>query len=97
MAKKLIKGVGSVAGLAIGGIPGLLIGRGAGDIVGGIFGKKKKDKPAGTTAAATERVMPLPDDEAIKRARMATIARSRGRSGRSSTILTGGAGSTLGG
>ncbi len=59
------------------------------------FGGKKKDKAV--AAAPEERVMPLPDDEAIKRARMATIARSRGRSGRSSTILTGGAGSTLGG
>ena len=62
MAKKLIKGVGSVAGLAFGGIPGLLIGRGAGDIVGGILGKKKKDKAPGAASTTMERVMPLPDD-----------------------------------
>ena len=59
------------------------------------FGSKKKK-----TAAApdpTERVMPLPDDDAVKRARAASILQQRGRSGRSSTILTGGSGSTLGG
>lgn len=61
-----------------------------------LLGKKKK--PAAAAAPeATERVMPLPDDEAIKRSRQSSILRQRGRSGRSSTILTGGAGSTLGG
>ena len=84
MAKKLFKGVTKMFPLG-----GLAL---ASKINGG--GKKKK------TAAApepTERVMPLPDDEAVKRARMASILQQRGRSGRSSTILTGGSGTTLGG
>ena len=55
-------------------------------------GKKKEAAPA-----PAERVMPLPDDEAVQRARKASMLRQRGRSGRSSTILTGGSGTTLGG
>lgn len=81
MAKKLFKTVGKVA---IGGLLGSQL-----------FGKKKKKVAA--APEPTERVMPLPDDEAVKRARMASILQQRGRSGRSSTILTGGSGSTLGG
>ena len=64
-------------------------------VAGALMGGKKKPKTV--AAAPEERVMPLPDDEAIKRARMASMARGRGRTGRTSTILTGGAGSTLGG
>jgi hypothetical protein len=59
------------------------------------FGKdKKKEEPAATPTP--ERVMPLADDEAIRRAKSASIIRQTGRSGRASTILTS-PGSTLGG
>lgn len=63
-------------------------------LAGALLGKKKKPAEA---AAPTERVMPLPDDEEVKRARKLSMLRQRGRSGRSSTILTGSSGSTLGG
>ena len=89
MAKKILKGVGSIAKFAAGGILGNAV-------VGSLFGKKKK--PATTAAAPAERVMPIADDEAVKRAQRLSILQSRGRTGRSSTILTGGStGSTLGG
>lgn len=46
-----------------------------------LFGlKKPKVAPAP--------VMPLPDDEEVRRARKRSIVRQLGRSGRSSTILT---------
>ena len=49
------------------------------------FGKKKKAAPAPTQAVPT---MPLPDDEAVARARKEALLRRRGAGGRSSTILT---------
>lgn len=49
------------------------------------FGKKKKS-PA--PVEKPELVMPLPDDEAVARARKEAILRRRGAGGRSSTILT---------
>jgi hypothetical protein len=63
----------------------------AGKILGG--GGKKKAAPAATPP---ERVMPLPDDEAVARARKASMFRQANRSGRASTILTS-PGSTMGG
>lgn len=82
MAGKLFKTIGKVA---VGGLIGSAL----------LGGKKKKDKPV--AAPTPERVMPLPDDEAVKKARQASLLRQRGRGGRSSTILTGGSGGTLGG
>lgn len=38
--------------------------------------------------AASDPVMPLPDDEAVRAARRRSIAQQSGRSGRASTILT---------
>lgn len=52
-----------------------------------LFGKKKKST---TGAEAPVPTMPLPDDEAVARARKESIIRQRARGGRSSTILTGG-------
>jgi len=49
------------------------------------FGKDKKKTPA---PAPSPIVMPLPDDEAVRRAKRASIIKQRGRSGRSSTMLT---------
>ena len=56
------------------GLSGLLLGK-----------KKKKAEP---TPEVTPPTMPLPDDEAIARARKEAILRQRARGGRSSTILT---------
>lgn len=85
MAKKLLKVVGAASGIGY----ALNLGK---TILGG--GKKK---PAAAVAAPTERVMPLADDEMVKRAQRASILRQRGTSGRSSTILSGTPGATLGG
>lgn len=64
----------------------------AGALLGG---KKKAAAPAATTP---ERVMPLADSEQVARARKDSILRQQGRTGRSSTILTGGSpASTFGG
>lgn len=76
MAKKILKGVGKLAG----GVVGSVIG---GKLLGG-----KKKKSAAPTGGPI--VMPLPDDEAVKRARKAAIAKQIGRGGRSSTILSDG-------
>lgn len=57
------------------------------------FGKDKK-KPVAPEPGP--RVMPLADDEAIRRARTSSLLRQSNRSGRASTILTN-PGSTLGG
>ncbi|MBN2130368.1 MAG: hypothetical protein JW741_12770 [Sedimentisphaerales bacterium] len=53
---------------------------------GAIIGDGKKKKA--TPAPAAPRVMPIADDEAVLRARRASILRQRGRRGRSSTMLT---------
>jgi hypothetical protein len=60
--------------------------------IGSILGLgDKKAAPAAVPApAAAPRVMPLADDEAVKRARKASIVRQQQRGGRASTILTGG-------
>lgn len=57
-------------------------------LAGSIAGGSKKKETAPAPAPTTERVMPLPDDEAVRRARKASILKQRGRSGRSSTILS---------
>jgi hypothetical protein len=44
-----------------------------------------------------ELVMPVSDDEAVKRARRRAIARRQSQGGRTSTILTSGSGTGLGG
>ena len=73
MAKKIVKGIGSVAKFAVGGVLGSILG-------------KKKDKPA--ALPAPEPVMPIADDEAVLRARRRSVAQQIQRGGRSSTILT---------
>ena len=86
MAKKILGGIGKVGKFALGGLIGSQL-----------FGGKKKPAVAAATTPA-ERVMPIADDEAVKRAQRLSILQGRGRTGRSSTILTGGTtGSTLGG
>lgn len=52
--------------------------------LGLLGGSKKKAEPA----PVGPKVMPLADDEAIKRARKASIIQQMGRGGRSSTILS---------
>jgi len=54
--------------------------------IGGILGLKKK-KGAATTEVATP-VMPVADDEAVRREKRRSLARQLGRRGRRSTILT---------
>jgi hypothetical protein len=84
MANKILKGVASV--FPLGGLA----------VASGLLGGKKKKPAAAATPA--ERVMPIADDEAVKRAQRLSILQGRGRTGRSSTILTGASsGSTLGG
>lgn len=56
----------------------------AGAILGG--GKKKKAEPV---PEREPQVMPMADDEAVRRARRRSILEQRSRSGRSSTMLTG--------
>lgn len=75
------------------------------EAIGGLIGP---DDDAAKAALAAQRealaamqrepepTMPTPDDEAVRRARRRSIARQLGARGRQSTILTGGAGDTLG-
>ena len=64
----------SILKVATFGLSGLLLG--------------KKKKAAAAPAATPDLVMPLPDDEAVARAKRESILRQRGRGGRSSTILS---------
>jgi len=57
------------------------------------FGKKKSGSPQ----AAPAPVMPIADDEAVKRARRRSVASQMQRGGRTSTMLTDSDNSTLGG
>lgn len=75
MAKKILKGVGSI--FPMGGI----------GLVSKLIGGKKKPKAAPAEEKAT--VMPLADDEAVRRAKRRSIIQQRARRGRDSTILTG--------
>lgn len=52
--------------------------------LGLIGGSKKKEAPA----PEGPKVMPLADDEAVKRAKKASIIKQMNRGGRSSTILS---------
>ena len=63
-------------------------------LLGGKLFGGGKSAPAPTQ---TPQVMPLPDDQAILDARKRSIAAQMKRGGRTSTILTDGSGSTLGG
>lgn len=74
MAKKIISGIGSIFPL------------GAFGLAKGLIGKKKKKAAPAVEAPAP--VMPMADDEAVKRARKRSIAAQMGRRGRDSTILT---------
>lgn len=56
-------------------------------LLGSSLLKKKKSVSTTSTPVPT---MPLPDDEAVARARKEAIIRQRARGGRSSTILTDG-------
>lgn len=89
MAKKILKVAGIVAAPFTGGASLALTGA-----AGMLGGKKKK---AATPASTPTPVMPLADDEAVKRARRASIARQMSRGGRSSTILSSGSDALGGG
>jgi hypothetical protein len=61
------------------------------------FGKDKPKAPVPETGPGP-RVMPLADDESVRRAKKASLTKQLARGGRSSTMLTGEpAGTTLGG
>lgn len=62
-------------------------------LAGQLIGGKKKAAPA-PTPEQRPAVMPLADDEAVRRAKRKSIIQQRARRGRESTILTG---DTLGG
>lgn len=62
--------------------------KGAFGLVGSLLGIGGGKKEAAPAAAPAEKVMPLPDDEAIKRAKKQAISRQMSRGGRSSTILS---------
>ena len=81
MSKKIFKGVAKIAG-------GTLLGATVSKVIGG-----KKKAPA--QADPRQTVMPMPDDEEVRRARRRSTARQMGRGGRLSTILTEGS-ETLG-
>lgn len=86
---------GSILSAAVGGL--------ATSLMGSLF----DDEPAATPSVAAPAVeappvMPIPDDKAAQAARRRSIAKSMGRRGRQSTILTdpvtgGDAGDALGG
>lgn len=57
-------------------------------VAGALFGKSGKKKAAEPVKDGPI-VMPLADDDAIKRARRRSITEQMGRGGRSSTILSG--------
>lgn len=60
-----------------------------GGLIKSVFGGKKK-APAAVAPEQKPAVMPLADDEAVRRAKLRSVIRQRGRSGRASTDLTGG-------
>jgi hypothetical protein len=87
VAKKVLRTVtGAAAGFFTGGPMGAVGGATAG-LLGGGGGKKKKAAPAPAAPTAAP-VMPIADDEAVRRARKQSIARQMGRGGRTSTMLT---------
>lgn len=51
----------------------------------GLFSKPKIPEPA---AIEPVKIMPLPDDEAVKKAKKTATTRQRQRQGRASTILS---------
>lgn len=57
-----------------------------GGAVNGILGLKKKKKP--DEPEDGPKIMPLPDDEAVKQARKKSIAAQMQRGGRASTLLS---------
>lgn len=74
------------------------IGRIATSIVGGLFGSVfgsmfKTPKMRQPLIAAAPKPMPVPDDEAMAKARKKSVAAVMGRSGRASTILSDNGGS----
>lgn len=92
MAKKIFKVVkGAALGFLTGGPSGALAGGAVG--LAGALGKKKHQSQVDNGPA----VMPIADDEAVMNARRKSIAGQMRRGGRSSTILSSGDGSTLGG
>jgi len=92
MAKKVFKTVGSLAGLPF-GLIGSAIGGTVGSLAGSLFGKKK----SGGSPSSPAPVMPIADDEAVKRARRRSVASQMQRGGRTSTMLSDSDNSTLGG
>jgi hypothetical protein len=89
MAKTILKVAAGVGGTLLGGPLG--VGALAGGLIGSQVGKAvagggKKKEAAVPMAEAAPRVMPLADDEAIRRAKLASM--SRQRAGRSSTMLS---------
>lgn len=69
-----------------GGIVGSILG----GPLGGAFGDLKDRLKPNTPQVTAPTVMPDADDEAIQKARRRQIAEIQARSGRASTILTGG-------
>jgi hypothetical protein len=68
---------------------GLLLGKTVAKGASSILGiDKKKAAPAPAPVEEGPRVMPLADDEAVRRSRKNSILQQRGRSGRASTMLT---------
>lgn len=80
MAKKILKAVGIVAAPFTGGASLALAGA-----AGALTSKKKKAAAAPETGP---KVMPLADDEAVKRARRLSMLQQMGRGGRTSTMLS---------
>lgn len=58
--------------------------------------QKKSDAAAAAEAARIAAIVPVEDSEEVNAAKKRSLARQRGRYGRASTILSGGAGDTLG-
>ena len=76
MAKKILRTVGLVGGL---------VGSAIGNTVGGLIGGKKKK------AAEPQKgpvVMPMADDEAVRRAKRRSLIEQTSRGGRQGTMLS---------
>lgn len=93
MAKKILKVGGLLAAPFTGGASLALTAGLAGAGLASSLLKKKSGSPQ----AAPAPVMPIADDEAVKRARRRSVASQMQRGGRTSTMLTDSDNSTLGG
>lgn len=83
------KALGAAIGMAVGGPFGAIAGYKVGDMAGDAI-IKVGDKAIGKPKAPEPTVLAMPDEEEIRRQQRRALASRAGRTGRQSTILSGG-------